>query len=363
MNSSLSNDFLILARLSLTGRPQDINLLLHKTMKKYRMSDPELVEQLSALINEVPTRSTPLRKFNDSPLPVDVDSRLQLLKIDHTTLENNPLLALDLKENLEQLLIERRNLTALSKHGLHPTKSVLFTGPPGVGKTMTAKWIAAKLGKPLLVLDLAAVMSSYLGRTGNNVRYVLDYAKSVDCVLLLDELDSIAKRRDDNSEVGELKRLVTVLLQEIDDWPDSGLLIAATNHPDLLDPAVWRRFEMILKFSNPDRSHVENYIKELLQSHLTELPGWSEVLSYVFLGRSFSEIEHQINLVRKAAAIDQSSIEEKLKQLISSDQLGSKDQRVTLATTLVEKKLMSQRKATELTGVARETIRKRTKNI
>ena len=76
-------------------------------------------------------------------------------------------------------------------------------------------------------------MSSFLGRTGGNLRLVLDYAKGQDCILLLDELDAIAKRRDDATEVGELKRLVTVLLQEIDDWPATGLLLAATNHPDV----------------------------------------------------------------------------------------------------------------------------------
>src|SRR5665213_3572636 len=123
--------------------------------------------------------------------------------------------------------------------------------PPGVGKTLAARWIARELHRPLLTLDLSAVMSSFLGRTGANVRHVLDYAKGVDCVLLLDELDSIAKRRDDASDVGELKRLVTVLLQEIDDWPSTGLLIAATNHSDLLDPAVWRRFEMRVNFPMP----------------------------------------------------------------------------------------------------------------
>jgi hypothetical protein len=111
-----------------------------------------------------------------------------------------------------------------------------------LGDTLAARVLARTLGRPLLILDLAAVMSSFLGRTGGNLRHVLDYAKSIECVLLLDELDAIAKRRDDAGEIGELKRLVTVLIQEIDDWPSSGLLVAATNHPELLDPAIWRRF-------------------------------------------------------------------------------------------------------------------------
>ena len=106
-----------------------------------------------------------------------MDSRLQLLKVEFSVLDNELIVSENIKNGLSQLLSERRNSKALMKHGLHPTKSVLFTRPPGVGKTMAAKWVASQLDKPLLVLDLAAVMSSFLGRTGNNIRFVLDYAK------------------------------------------------------------------------------------------------------------------------------------------------------------------------------------------
>jgi SpoVK/Ycf46/Vps4 family AAA+-type ATPase len=125
---------------------------------------------------------------------------------------------------LDQILSERRREEELFKQGLSPTRSIIFTGPPGVGKTLAARWVARELQRPLLTLDLSAVMSSFLGRTGANVRHVLDYAKTVNGVLLLDELDSIAKRRDDATDVRELKLLVTVLLQEIDDGPATGLL-------------------------------------------------------------------------------------------------------------------------------------------
>ncbi len=223
---------------------------------------------------------------------------------------------------------------------------------------MAAKWIAYKLNKPLLILDLTAVMSSYLGRTGNNIRFVLDYAKNTDCVLLIDELDAIAKRRDDNSEIGELKRLVTVLLQEIDDWPASGLLIAATNHPDLLDPAIWRRFEVVLSFNNPAQPLIEQQLNVLLEDHLDNHNIWSKILSYVFVGKSFSDIERQISLARKAAAIDGQPLAEKLKELITNGVLLNKDQKIEIARNLIESRVMSQRQAHELTGLARETIRK-----
>jgi SpoVK/Ycf46/Vps4 family AAA+-type ATPase len=358
----LSNDFIQLARTALTGRQQDIQLIIHRASKKFKSLDPELTDALISLLKESPTRTTPLRKQAETPLPVDLDTRLQLLRLEHVNLDQEPILSPEIQKNLYQLLSERENTHALLRHGLVPTKSVLFNGPPGVGKTMAAKWIAAKMNKPLLILDLAAVMSSFLGRTGNNIRFVLDYAKNTDCILLLDELDAIAKRRDDSSEIGELKRLVTVLLQEIDDWPSTGLLIAATNHPNLLDPAVWRRFEMVLSFRNPTLEQIEQQTNWLLKDHIGKGDEWSKILSYVFNGSSFSEIERQINQLRKSAAIEDSSLEAKLEQLIISNTGLTKEQKIELARSLYGSGIVTQRRAQQLTGVARETIRKKKKS-
>jgi SpoVK/Ycf46/Vps4 family AAA+-type ATPase len=356
--SKLSSDFLQLARIALTGRAQDIHLLIHRATKNLKGDFPDLAEKLVLLLNESPTRSTPLRKKSESPLPVDLDSRLQLLRVEKGSLDHEIILSETLENSLKQIIGERKKVKALLKHGLHPTKSMLFTGPPGVGKTMAAKWLADQLGLPLLILDLTAVMSSFLGRTGNNIRFVLDYAKNTDCVLLLDEVDAIAKRRDDNSEVGELKRLVTVLLQEIDDWPSSGLLIAATNHSDLLDPAVWRRFEMILTFENPTAEQIASMVRILLQNDPSISQEWGKIFGIAYSGKSFSEVERLINLARKSSAINDSLlIDELKKQLFSGDLNHAK--KLLLAVELITKGGFSQRQAHELTGIARETIRKK----
>jgi len=360
-NDELTTDFLQLARIALSGRQQDVQLLIHRASKRFKSTYPELTEQLISLLKESPTRNAPLRKHADTPLPVDLDSRLQLLRLDSKLLDHQLILSENTLNSLNQIIAERKNTQALLKHGLQPTKSMLFTGPPGVGKTMAAKWVSEKLNRPLLVLDLAAVMSSFLGRTGNNIRFVLDYAKNTECVLLIDELDAIAKRRDDNSEIGELKRLVTVLLQEIDDWPSSGLLIAATNHPNLLDPAIWRRFEVVLNFDIPELNQIESLVAELLKPHMDSYQTWAKILSYVFLGKSFSEIERQLSLVRRSAAIDNLPLEAKMKGILASAEHLSKDKRKELALVLSETGVLSQRQTTEITGVARETIRKHTK--
>lgn len=358
-NKNIELDFLKLARMALSSRPQDIQLLIHKVSKKYKAEFPHLSQELMTLLQESPTRSSPLRKQSDVPLPVDVDSRLQLLRLEETSLDHNLVLSESLSKNIEQVLSERRNVKALNNLGLHPTKTMLLTGPPGVGKTMAAKWIATKLNRPLLILDLSAVMSSYLGRTGNNIRFVLDYTKSIDCVLLLDEFDAIAKRRDDQSEIGELKRLVTVLLQEIDDWPGTGLLIAATNHPDLLDPAVWRRFEMVLNFNYPSVDQIKQFLIGQTKPYLKDFEHWSDIFSHVYLGKSFSEIEKNILNLRKRSAMDGSSLQDLLEAEIKSQHLSSSAQKMRVANALTEMG-MSQRKINEITGIARETIRKAT---
>lgn len=356
------NDEIVhLARLALTGRPQDVQTYIRRLARRYQGQLPDLASELSKLLQESPTRQSPLRREVAAPVPVDLESRLQLLRIeDVPTLEVEPIWEPGVRRFLEQILSERRHFDELTKQGLAPTRSIIFTGPPGVGKTLAARWIAHELRRPLLTLDLSAVMSSFLGRTGANVRHVLDYAKGVDGVLLLDELDSIAKRRDDATDVGELKRLVTVLLQEIDDWPATGLLIAATNHAGLLDPAVWRRFEMRIEFPMPTDSSVRQAIDRFLGQNKAS-SAWHEVLAVALRGMSFSDIEREVLLARRSAVIRSAPLEDVLSEVIQNrvEPLPRKE-RGQIAMWLTEAGI-SQRQVHELTGVSRDTIRKNTK--
>ncbi len=356
-----SEELVQVARLALAGRPQDVQSYIRRLARRYQGALPAVASKLNELLQESPTRQSPLRREASAPLPVDLESRLQLLRVeDNPTLEIEPIWDVSVRRALDQIISERQRDKELIKQGLSPTRSIIFTGAPGVGKTLAARWVARELHRPLLTLDLSAVMSSFLGRTGANVRHVLDYAKGVDGVLLLDELDAIAKRRDDASDVGELKRLVTVLLQEIDDWPVTGLLIAATNHSNLLDPAVWRRFEMRVEFPMPTDDSVRRAIETFLGSNNAP-SAWNNVLAVVLRGLSFSEIERELMLARRAAVIRSIPLEDAFTHIVRS-RVGPlpRGQRSQIALWLTEAGI-SQRQVHDLTGVSRDTIRKKTK--
>lgn len=354
-----------LARLSLTGREQDIALFVQRAARRFRDTEPALAEALVGMLREAPTRSSPLRRTGvvaPTAVPVDTESRLALVRVeDPPSIDVDPILPATVRRAVQQLVDERTREDELAKAGLVPTRTALLLGLPGVGKTMAARWIASELRLPLLVLDLSAVMSSLLGRTGANLRHVLDYAKTQPCVLLIDELDSIGKRRADDADVGELKRLVNVLLQQLDDWPaQGGLLLGATNHPELLDPAIWRRFEAAIEFPLPDLVARTAAVARFSHDALT--PETNSVLARVFEGLSFSDIETELQRALRAAALGYGSLNDCVVETAAqhSQRLAPPSRR-ELAFALVEELGVSQRRAHELTGVSRDTIRKSTR--
>jgi SpoVK/Ycf46/Vps4 family AAA+-type ATPase len=352
-------NFVHMARFALAGRREDAAALVRRLIRDLTGRRPDLAKQMKELLELANgTRGHGvLRGGAPDPLPVDSDTRLELLRReDVAEILPEPVWAPELQRELHTVVEERHRAGELEEVGLSPTRSVLFVGPPGVGKTLAARWLSHKLERPLMTLDLSAVMSSFLGRTGNNIRVVLDYARRSPSILLLDEFDAIAKRRDDASEVGELKRLVTVLLQEVDEWSTDGLLLAATNHPELLDPAVWRRFDRVIEFPKPSLAQVS----ELLQRAIGEEanPKDLQVLAAALVGLSHAEVTRVVTAAKRQAFLRKTPLREVLLEIVTS-LLKPRDvsQKIKIARILAAEG-KSQRDIAKLTGLSRDTIRK-----
>jgi SpoVK/Ycf46/Vps4 family AAA+-type ATPase len=191
---------------------------------------------------------------------------------------------------LEGVIEEFRNTELLRTHGLRPKNKLLFVGPPGCGKTLCAKVIANELGLPLLYTRFDAIISSYLGETAANLRKVFNYAAAGHWVVLFDEFDAIGKRRDDENEHGELKRVVNTFLQLVDGFSAPSLVIAATNHEQLLDPALWRRFDEIVSFPSPSVSEIERLVSLKLKNFPKEDLS-IKILAQLLKGMSYADVE------------------------------------------------------------------------
>jgi len=335
---------------ALQGKRENLEMRLRIMIKKLKKDSPELASELSDALLRSADSVSMMRSVanNRQPAPVDADTRQKLLVETYPVkLTVTPLWPDNISTSLNRFASEWDKRDQLIENGLLPSKSLLMDGPPGVGKTLAAKWLAEKMKLPLLTLDLASVMSSFLGKTGNNIRAVLDYARSFPCVLLLDEFDSIAKKRDDSSDVGELKRLVTVLLQAIDEWPSTSILVAATNHGELLDPAVWRRFDRVISFDYPS----QDLIKEFLQRSDVPL-GIAVHISEKLVGQSFAVIERSIKQAKRNSVLEGIHVNKAIMEEIFEGQS------ITDLIKLMSDKGMSQRQISTELSVSRSLVRK-----
>jgi AAA+ superfamily predicted ATPase len=208
---------------------------------------------------------------------------------------------------IRRVLDEHERRDKLSKYGYSPKRKLLFWGPPGCGKTITARYLSAELGLPLGIVRLSAVISSFVGDTAAHIHQVFAKANETPMVLLLDEVDAIGKNRNDPNDVGELKRVVNGLLQSMDAFKSrDSIVIAASNHQYLLDPALWRRFDDIIEFPLPDTKARIQFIKTFLNG--IKFKGSLTELGRVADGLSFADIERAIVEALKAMILEDRSV-------------------------------------------------------
>lgn len=201
---------------------------------------------------------------------------------------------------LEELLEQHRKADLLHSYGMKPSNKVLFYGPPGCGKTLAAEVLAYELDLPLAVVRLDTLVSSFLGETASNLGQIFDYLHQSKMVVLFDEFDSLGKTRDDQGEHGELRRLVNTVLQKMDAYQGESLIIAATNHENMLDRAVWRRFDEIISFNEPNKEQIQQILGLKLRGVRREFELSDEKLLSLFKGKSGADIER---VVRRAVKL------------------------------------------------------------
>jgi SpoVK/Ycf46/Vps4 family AAA+-type ATPase len=222
------------------------------------------------------------------------------------------------RQGVEELIEEQRRADVLRAHGLEPRHRILLVGPPGTGKTTLIEGLAEAVAVSMFVVRYEAMIGSYLGETAARLKRVFDYARTTPCVLFFDEFDAIGKERGDIHETGEIKRVVTSLLMQIDDLPSYTIVAAATNHPELLDRASWRRFQVRLKLPLPTSKELSAYIDRFI-GNFGEPSGVSSSSIAKSLGRvSYAEAEQFCLDVRRRQVL---AMGERSLRIVLSEQL------------------------------------------
>lgn len=191
----------------------------------------------------------------------------------------------------QDLVNEQNRSDLLQSYGIEPRNKLLLIGPPGNGKTSLAEAIAEALMVPLLTVRYESIIGSYLGETASRLSKLFEYAKTRECVLFFDEFETLGKERGDVHETGEIKRVVSSLLMQIDDLPSYVVAIAATNHDTLLDKAAWRRFQIRLEIPKPTRSNLEEYYRFFEKEKHFKFGLQPSTLAKKTLGISYAEAE------------------------------------------------------------------------
>lgn len=251
--------------------------------KNHRILADRLIAQLQQDRNGRPKTLPPQPAQSLSgPLVAEVTPRRRVEDL---------ILPTEAEQAVHELVEEQHRADLLRSHNLEPRNRVLLAGPPGNGKTSLAEAMADALNAPFLVVRYEAVIGSYLGETAQRIWQVFEHARSRQCVLFFDEFDAIGKERGDLHETGEIKRVVSSLLLQIDALPSYVVVVTASNHPELLDRAVWRRFQIRLELPMPKQGQIEKWFKRFERRTQQALGFSPRTLAQRLKGLSFAEVE------------------------------------------------------------------------
>lgn len=276
-------------------------IIEHERQKKHHL----LANDLERILYGTSANDSHSSKQLKDAIPEAEERALPLAEIKEPVRDlEDVILSEENRDLVERLLRERRREDSLSSFGLRPIERLLFCGPPGCGKTLTAEVIATELCLPLAIIRLDSVVSSYLGATTSNLRKIFDFIEEWPVVALFDEFDAIAKTRSDQTDHGELRRLVNAFLQMADDYRGDSLIVAATNHEGVLDRAIWRRFEELLIFELPEPADIRQLLELKLRGARRDFEIEDVPVREWFLGMSYADIERVVLRAVKTMALE-----------------------------------------------------------
>lgn len=265
-----------------------------------------IANRIEASIDRQVTGSPTPRRSRGHGIPAELSEMLVEFKPARRL--DDLVLPPDTTAEIGAFIHEYSEIALLRSHGLEPRHKVLLVGPPGTGKTSLAEVIASELRLPFYVVRYDGLVASYLGETAARLRKLTDFAASQSCLIFFDEFDTVGKERGDTQETGEVKRVVSSLLLQMDALPSNCVVVCATNHPELLDRAVWRRFELRLDVPLPGAAEITRWFARLVADYGSSVESLGEEYVRKLNGRSFSDIESFTLDVRRKIVLSRGSL-------------------------------------------------------
>ena len=265
-----------------------------------KLGHGKLAEEIRALIDEAKLKRGPGRLVR---LGKPRGELAGILEVSTPTARLADLiLGPELEPQIQRVIREQRHAGRIREHGLAPRRKLLLVGPPGTGKTLTASVLAGELGLHLLEVRLDGLITKYMGETAAKLRQVFDATGRTRGVYLFDEFDAIGSQRGLSNDVGEIRRILNSFLQMIEQDDSHSLILAATNHPEILDSALLRRFDDVLQYCLPDEAQIRNLLRTRLGKAAARGTSWMR-LAQSGLGLSFAEVARAADEVLKDAVV------------------------------------------------------------